>query len=79
MRNPSLRSIEKEAYIWAEQGIDTLEEASAYIQAANLKNSSLRQLMRTLQIFGRNLTAGEERYATAWLDMGFEMDAIALA
>ena len=35
--------------------------------------------MRTLQIFGRNLTAGEERYATAWLDMGFEMDAIALA
>ena len=24
MRNPSLRSIEKEAYIWAEQGIDTL-------------------------------------------------------
>lgn len=79
LRNPSLRTIEKEAYAWAEQGIDTLEEASAYIQATNLRNSKLRQLMRTLQIFGRNLTAGEEKYAAAWLDMGFEMDAIALA
>ena len=79
LRNPSLRTIEKEAYIWAEQGIDTLEAASAYIQATNVKNTKLRQLMRTLQIFGRNLTAGEEKYATAWLDMGFEMDAIALA
>ena len=30
-RNPSLRTIEKEAYAWAEQGIDTMEEAVAYI------------------------------------------------
>ena len=30
-RNPSLRSIEKEAYHWAEQGIETLEQAAAYI------------------------------------------------
>ena len=29
-RNPSLRTIEKEAYAWAEQGINTLEEAAAY-------------------------------------------------
>ncbi len=79
LRNPSLRTIEKEAYAWAEQGIDTLEAASAYIQATNVRNTKLRQLMRTLQIFGRNLTAGEEKYAAAWLDMGFEMDAIALA
>ena len=28
-RNPSLRTIEKEAYAWAEQGINTLEEAAA--------------------------------------------------
>ena len=26
LRNPSLRSIEKEAYAWAERGIDTVEE-----------------------------------------------------
>jgi len=29
LRNPSLRSIEKEAYYWAELGLDTMEEAAA--------------------------------------------------
>lgn len=78
-RNPSLRTIEKEAYTWAEQGVETLEQAAAYIQAQNLKNSNLERLKRTLQIRGRNLTPGEERYATGWLDMGFDDEAIAMA
>ncbi len=79
LRNPSLRTIEKEAYAWAERGIDTLEEAAAYIQSRNLRNSRLQQLMNTLQIRGRNLTAGEERYAQSWLDMGFDMECISMA
>ena len=78
-RNPSLRTIEKEAYLWAEQGIDTLEEAAAYIQAQNVRNSRISRVMAALQIRGRNLTAAEERYAQSWLDMGFEEGAIALA
>ena len=40
-RNPSLRTIEKEAYAWAEQGIDTMEEAVAYIQNQNHRCSRL--------------------------------------
>lgn len=79
LRSPSLRSIEKEAYAWAEQGIDTVEEAAAYIQRQNFRASRLGQLMKLLQIRGRNLTAGEERYASAWLEMGFDMDAIGMA
>ncbi len=78
-RNPSLRTIEKEAYAWAEQGIDSMEEAAAYIQAQNLRASRLHQLMDTLQIRGRNLTPGEEKYAQQWISWGFEKDAIALA
>lgn len=78
-RNPSLRSIEKEAYKWAENGIDTLTEASAYIQQQTVRTSRLGQLMNVLQIRGRSLTAGEERYAQQWLDWGFDMDAIGLA
>ena len=35
--------------------------------------------MQILQIRGRNLTAGEERYAHQWMDMGFEDSAIAEA
>jgi len=78
-RNPSLRTIEKEAYAWAEQGIDTVEEAVAYIQNQNHRRSRLGRLMGILQIRGRNLTPGEERYAQQWLDWGFQEDAIALA
>ena len=79
LRNPSLRAIEKEAYAWAEQGIDTMEEAAAFIQARNMRDSQLGQLMKTLQIWGRNLTATEEKYAHRWLEMGFAADALEIA
>jgi len=79
LRNPSLRTIEKEAYAWAEQGIDTLEEAAALIQTRNRQNSRMEKLKRLLQIRGRNLTAGEERYAASWLDMGFDDEVLAMA
>ena len=79
LRNPSLRTIEKEAYAWAEQGIDTMEDAAAFIHAQNVRASELGRLMQTLQIRGRNLTASEEKYARQWLEMGFDMDTIALA
>ena len=79
LRGPSLRTIEKEAYAWADRGISTLEEAAAFIQSQNLRNSRIERLKRLLQIRGRNLTAGEERYASAWLDMGFDEEALAMA
>ena len=79
LRNPSLRSIEKEAYAWAEQGIDTLEEAAAYIQNQNARRSRIGQIMELLQIRGRTLTQAEERYAQQWIDMGFADDALVLA
>lgn len=79
LRNPSLRMIEKEAYRWAEQGIDTLEQAAAYIHGQNVRGSRLNGLMRILQIRGRALTQAEERYAQSWLDMGFDDGVIAMA
>lgn len=78
-RNPSLRSIEKEAYYWAENGIDTVEEASAYIQNQNFRASRLFRIMEILQIRGRNLTAAEEKYASNWISMGMDDSAISLA
>lgn len=79
LRNPSLRTIEKEAYAWAEQGIDTMEEAGAYIQNQNVRRSRIGELKKLLQIRGRELTAAEERYADTWLGMGFASDALAMA
>ena len=79
LRSPSLRTIEKEAYAWAERGIDTPDEAAAYIHRQNVKNNRMSKLMAILQIRGRSLTAAEERYAVAWLEMGFDDQAIAMA
>ena len=78
-RNPSLRTIEKEAYAWAEKGIDTMEEAAAYTQQQHLRFSQTGRVMEILQIRGRNLTAPEHRYIQQWLEMGFDEEAIGLA
>ena len=79
LRNPSLRTIEKEAYAWAERGIDSVEDAAAFIQAQNVRNSRLSRLMNLLQIRGRNLTAAEEKYAQSWLDMDMSEELISMA
>lgn len=78
-RRISLRSIEQEAYAWAEKGIDTIEEAAAFIQMQNQRASRMGRVLQILQIYGRNLTAAEERYAGSWLDMGMEDEVIAMA
>ena len=78
-RAPSLRSIEKEAYAWAEKGIDTMEEAAAYIQNQNQYNTRMAHIKHLLQIRGRRLTAAEERYAYQWAEMGFDDEAIGMA
>lgn len=78
-RAPSIRTIEKEAYRWADEGVDTLEEAAFYMQAQLEKQTAVGRLQARLQLTGRRLTAGEERYFRSWLDMGFSEDAIVLA
>ncbi len=79
LRNPALRTIEKEAYAWAEQGIDTIEAAAAFIHSQNVYHSRLAALLRLLQIRGRSLTAAEEKYAAAWLEMDLPDELITMA
>ena len=56
-----------------------MEEAAAFIQSQNVRNSRIGRLMQLLQIRGRSLTPAEEKYAQSWLDMGFEDKAISMA
>jgi DNA replication protein DnaD len=79
MKAPSLRAIEKEAYAWAEQGIDSIEEAAAYIQRQNFRQSQVGKIMEVLQIRGRKLTAAEAKYAQQWAEWGFQPDVIEMA
>lgn len=78
-RPPSMRNIEKEAYLWADNGIDTLEEAAAYMQQQLVQQSKIGSIRHALQINDRRLTVGEESYIRKWLEMGFGEPEIMLA
>lgn len=78
-RLPSMRSIEKEAYSWANKEIITIEQADEYIRAAAEKRSRAGELKTAMGLGSRVLTPTERKYMTAWFDMGFDNEAILIA
>ena len=77
-RRPSMRGIEKEAYNWVHQEILTLDQAEEYIRRQRERRDALGRAKAAVGIHGRELTPTEARYISAWLDMGFEEDALAI-
>lgn len=78
-RKLSMRSVEKEAYVWVNREILTLEQADEYIQRQySLKDASNR-LKPVLGIHGREYTGTEKKYVQSWIEMGFGEDAVAIA
>ena len=71
--------IEKEAYRWADEGIDTLEAASYYVQTQLRLHTRIQQLRLLLQIEQRRLTQAEEQYLSGWISMGFSDEVILMA
>ena len=77
-RRPSMRSIEKEAYNWVHQEILTLDQAEEYIRRQRERRDAIGRAKAALGIHGRELTPTETKYISAWLDMGFDEDALAI-
>lgn len=78
-RRPGMKQIEKEGYTWARLGIDSQLEAAEYLKKYAQRQGMLPELMRVLQLGDRLPSASEEKYLTAWQEMGFEPEAVALA
>ncbi len=78
-RRPSMRSVEKEAYIWEREGVITVEAAEDYMKRQSQLRSGERETAAAIGLAGRSLSATEKRYIDAWLDMGFTTDAVAVA
>ncbi len=78
-RQPSMRIIEREAYHWADLGIDTLEEAAAHMQMQLDRQTKLSRIRKVLQLGDRKFTPGEEKLAVQWIEWGFGEAEIALA
>lgn len=79
VRLPAMRIIEQEAFRWADDGIDTMEEAVSYVRQELGRQQKYGPIRRALQINNRRLSPGEEKYIARWLDMGFGEREIALA
>lgn len=75
---PTMRGVERIAYIWRRNGIMTLDEAVRHIKKREDQQSAAGEVSRVLQL--RNaLTPTQRDYIYLWLDMGFSADAIAEA
>lgn len=78
-RIPTMRQMEKEAYVWARLEIFTLEQAETYLTRRQAKKDNVLALKRALGIRDRELSATERKYLEEWLDLGFSQESILMA
>lgn len=74
---PTMRGVERVAYIWARNGILTLEEAMKYLKRRSVQKSAAGEIAKVLQLKNDTLTETQKKYIYRWLDMGFKAGAVA--
>lgn len=78
-RRPGMKQIEREGYAWARMGIDSQASAAEYLRQYARRQERVPQYMRVLGLGERMPSASEEKYLTAWQEMGFPPETVALA
>ncbi len=78
-RRPGMKQIEREGYAWARMGIDSQASAAEYLKRYARRQESVPRYMRVLGLGDRLPAASEEKYLTAWQEMGFPPETVALA
>lgn len=78
-RKPRMSQIRKEGFAWRRLGVDTAEAAEEHLKRQAVLRDRESTLLPLLGVTGRSAVEGERQYLSAWLDMGFGEEAIALA
>ena len=78
-RRPFISQIRKEGFLWARQGIDTIEAAERHVDKLSRLRGREQEVLRILNIPPRPLVERERSYIAAWDEMGFQDDALYLA
>lgn len=78
-RTPTVRYIEKKAYLWARLEIATLEQADEFLKKELERKTQMAEIKKALQIKNRDLTPTEEKYIASWLELGYDAEALSLA
>ena len=76
---PTMREVEKEGYDWAKRELFSSAAADAYLKRQREKRSRFPEYMAALNLGERAAVSSEEKYLSAWSDMGFPPDTVAIA
>jgi len=78
-KRPSIRTIEREAYAWANREILTLELAEEHLKYLQRMDSETEKIKSAIGISGRDLSSTEKKYIESWVSLGFGAEALAIA
>ena len=78
-RLPNMREIEKEGYVWARKELFSIEKASEYMKREQVLRGRYPEYMAALQMAGRASAPSEEKYLSAWAEMGFPAETVSEA
>jgi len=71
--------IEKQAYVWANRDVMTLERAEQWIAEFEEQKELIGKMQKALGIRDRQLTRTERGYVEKWIGYGFTPEAVAIA
>lgn len=78
-RVPTMRPIEREGYAWARRGLFSTASANEYLRTLHERQQKYPAYMAALQLGERKPSPSEEKYLSAWVEMGFPAETVALA
>lgn len=75
---PSRKDIEGTAYLWADMGIYTAEASSAFLSRLESRKPVMEEMLRALDMAGRDPSPNEYRYLERFINQGFTPEAVEL-
>lgn len=79
-KKTTMRAIEKAAFSWLDQGIDTHDKADRYMREQKEKTERYGLVKSAFGIYDRNLTDKEREYIDCWFaELGFDISMVKLA
>jgi hypothetical protein len=78
-RRPPMSAILSAAYRWKHSGVDTLEDAEAYLKKLSYFRSQEGALLNAVGIRGREALDAERKALHQWMEWGFPPETVAMA
>lgn len=78
-RRFTYRDLEKEAYVWVDRNLFTLDDAEKYLRLSARRSAEMANLRRRLGLDGHAPTPTEEKYLRQWMDWNMPEELILLA